>query len=123
MTPGIEGRDERVLARAVREGLDAAVRALAIGSGELGERVGEAGALLGRLSRDEFAHAPDRQLLDRVRHALMRTDLAENFPDRSGGFEVTDEALKAIAADMIELRDRALERAVAEAGAERRASR
>ena len=64
---------------------------------------------------NDLPHSSDRQLLDRIRHALMRTDLAENFPDRSGGFEVTDEALKAIAHDIVELRDRSRRRALRDA--------
>ncbi len=115
----IERRDGLATEQSLQEALDAAVRALAVSAGELGERVREAGTLLGRLSRNDLPHSSDRQLLDRIRHALMRTDLAENFPDRSGGFEVTDEALKAIAHDIVELRDRSRKRALRDAEVER----
>ena len=116
MTGEIKRRDGLATEQSLQEALDTAVRALAVSSGELGERVRDAGTLLGRLARQDFRHSSDRQLLDRIRHALMRADLAENFPDQSSGFEVTDEALMAIAHDMIELRDLARERALREAG-------
>lgn len=119
MTGDIERHDGVATERSLQECLDATVRALAVGSGELSERLQEAAALLARLARHDFRESSDRQLLDRIRHALMRSDLAENFPERSGGFEITDEALRAIADDIVELRDRSRRRAVRDAEVER----
>jgi hypothetical protein len=115
MPERVERRDGLATATSLRRVLDAAVRALAVGSDELGERVRAAAMVLGGLSRDDFHHPGDRQLVDRVRFTLMRADLAEHFPHRGAGLRASDEVLDAVAHDIVELRDRALARAVSEA--------
>jgi hypothetical protein len=103
----------RATATALREVLDEAVRRLAVSSDELWERVAASSLILGRLSRADFP-AADRKLLDQVRLQVMRLDLAGHTAYELGDaeVEVSDEALEAIAADILALRDRALMRAL-----------
>lgn len=114
-------REGSLLPASIQEVLDGAVRALAVGPGELRERVAAAGAVLGRLSRHDFRDGRDRQLIDRVRLALMRLDLLEHFPEDAAGrgFDASEEVLEAVAEDIVELRDVSIRRALRDAEADR----
>lgn len=100
---------------AAKEALDLAVRSLAVSSEGLRERVGAAGLALGKLSRLDFA-AEDLRILDRVRLALMRLDLADHYPDKltGTGFEPSEEVMEAVAADIVALHELAVDRAIGE---------
>ncbi len=102
------GRDGRATPTAIYEVLDEAVRRLAVSSDELWERLAAASLVLGRISRHDFP-LTDRKLLDHVRLRVMRLDLAGHGRHPLGGaqVEVSDDALEAIAADIVALRDRA----------------
>ena len=101
----------------IQDALDEAVRCLAIDTASLRERVASAALALGKVSSEDFRATEDRWLIDRIRLALMRLDLAEQDPDGPDGTrgDAWQEALESVASDILDLRDLATSRAISEA--------
>ncbi len=96
------------------EALGPAIRILACSSGELTERLRAAGSALGGVSRHEITDETDRRTLDRTRLTLMRCDLAEQQSEQPLDFEPSDQLLEEAAQDMLDLRARAMLRAISD---------
>lgn len=96
----------------VRDVLDGAVRALAVGTGPFGERLLAAGAVLSSsLSRADFDEEEDRALYDQILLGFLELDLAGEETQDQASAEVSD----TLAANIVDLRDGLAGRAVREA--------
>ncbi len=103
----------------VRDTLDLAVRALAVGPGLLGDRVRAAGSILsGGLSRTDFLDEEDLAMFDRILLGLLELDLL----GKEAGGTAAAEVQRVLASDIVDLRRAGRTRAARAAG-ERRAPR
>ena len=85
----------------VRDALDLAVRALAIGPGRLVDRVRAAGSIIsGGVSRAEFFDEEDLALFDRILLGFLELDLIDD-----GTSGAATEVQRALASDIVDLRD------------------
>ena len=86
----------------VRDALDSAVRALAVGRGPIVDRVRVAGSILSvALSRRDFLDEEDLALFDRILLGFLELDL---IAEEAGGTAAA-EVQRALASDIVDLRD------------------
>ena len=86
----------------VRDVLDSAVRALAVGPGPIVDRVRVAGSLIsGGLSRADFLDEEDLALFDRILLGFLELDL---IFEEAGGTAAA-EVQRVLASDIVDLRD------------------
>lgn len=107
----------RATAFDVRETLDEAVRQLSVSAGPLHDRVRASGkVILARLSPTDFAFGEDRELFGQIKAAFAD---ASSDSDADGPGAVTDPmseaAAEGIAADILDLRDTVMGRAIGSA--------
>lgn len=97
----------------LREVMDEAVRRLAVSAASIQERLQNASAvMMGALLPTDFGPEEDRELFLKIHDALAQS-VGEASPSRLG--ERTDGALEQIAADILDLRDTIMGRALREA--------
>jgi hypothetical protein len=95
------------------EALDAAVRSLATGVGSIQERLGLAAAiLLGRVSPADFCEEEEREVAEMIELALDR--LSATSRHDTTGVAMSDGAASRAAADVVDLRDMCVGRAIRE---------
>ncbi len=100
---------------AVRETLDLAVRALALSTGDMRDRLYVPAVLiLGRLSRSDFGQQEDRELFDEVRVELTRLRGAAEEDSIALTVEaMSEQTATRMAGKILDLRDAAIGRAIA----------
>jgi hypothetical protein len=109
----------RTSALEIREVLDAAVRAIAVNTGSLQERLDVGSRIvLGRLAGWDFAEQEERELFEQIEVALGRSRPRPGLGVLATTLSrMSDLAAEQVASDILDLRDMAMGRAIREARA------
>lgn len=100
----------------IRETLDEAVRQLSVNARPIHERVRASGTIiLGRLSPGDFTSVEDRELFDHIQAAFADTPSSDTDRPNAVTDQASDAAAEEIAADILDLRDTAMGRAIGSA--------
>jgi hypothetical protein len=103
----------------IRETLDEAVRQLSVNARPIQERVRASGIIiLGRLSPSDFASSEDRELFDHIQAAFADTSSSDTDRPNAVTDQSSDATAEQIAADILDLRDTAMGRAICNARVE-----
>jgi uncharacterized protein (DUF58 family) len=110
---GEPGKDLPASAFEIRETLDEAVRTLSVNASSIQKRVQASGTvILDRLSPSDFPPNEDRELFEQIQAAFA--DMRTSGANRPDGFAVqmSDARAEGIAADILDLRDTTMGRAI-----------
>jgi hypothetical protein len=103
----------------IRETLDAAVRELSVNARPIQERVRASRTIiLGRLSPSDFASPEDRELFNHIQAAFADTPSSDSDRPNAVCDQTSDATAEEIAADILDLRDTAMGRAIRNARVE-----
>jgi uncharacterized protein (DUF58 family) len=110
---GKPGKDLPASAFEIRETLDEAVRTLSVNASSIQKRVQASGAIIfDRLSPNDFRPNEDRELFEQIQACFE--DMRSSGADPPDGFAVqmSDARAEGIAADILDLRDATMGRAI-----------